>query len=474
MISRMSMIHCTKRIFHPHRYKLYQIRPFSVSSVSKQTKLYDVVISGAGMIGGAMAAALANMPMFADKSILLLDAAPRKSSSGVSDRYSSRTVALSPATKSLLEGFGAWEGIEKMRFQPITRMQIWDSCSPGMITFQNEDMLEPLAYVVENDILQAAIDDIIDSTTNVTRYNNALVSQYRMPNKEFQEEESPWVRITLASEENIETRLVIGADGVNSKLRTDNNIHTKKLNYDQMGVVAVLKLGESTENNVAWQRFLTTGPIAMLPLTTDISCLIWSTLKDDAQNLLRLEPSSFVDAVNNAFWSDSSIDPMANYVGTVLDNALTSVGLEGSTSRQLPPTVLDIEASSRAAFPFGCAHASRYVAHRMALIGDAAHRVHPLAGQGANIGFSDVSKLCKHLSDAVHAGADIGSMYHLAAYETESQRHNIPVMAGIDGISRLYSTKWSPIITLRTIGLQTTNAITPLKDLFMKQAQSFT
>jgi len=435
---------------------------------------YDVIISGGGMIGGSMAAVLANEPLFSDKSVLLLEAGTKKNYEGAPENYSSRTVALSPSTRELFEEIGVWQHIEGMRYQPVKRMQVWESCSNAMIGFQHDDMNESLAYIVENDIVQAAIDQQVHGAADrvEVKYESPVESYHFPSSDSFVEGESSLAEVTLKSGETIHTQLVIGADGFKSKVRSTADIHTIGWEYEQMGVVAVLELSEPTENNTAWQRFLPTGPIAMLPLSPEHSCLIWSTGNQEARNLVKLQNHDFVDAVNDAFWSDAEQDPYAQYAEQVMDNVLLTLGLEGSSSQQLPPTVVGVGSGSRAAFPLGFNHASQYVKARMAIIGDAAHRVHPLAGQGANLGFSDVACLKDNLCNAITQGADLGSLPHLLEYETQRQRHNVPVMAGIDGLSKLYGSTWSPLVVARTLGLQATNALNPLKSFFMKTAQT--
>lgn len=137
------------------------------------------------------------------------------------------------------------------------------------------------------------------------------------------------------------------------------------------------------------------------------------------------------------------------------------------SARQLPPSVARVDAKSRVLFPLGLGHAAEYVRPRVALIGDAAHRVHPLAGQGVNMGFGDISSLAHHLSTAAFNGKDLGSMSHLTGYETERQRHNTALLAATDLLKRLYSTSAAPLVLLRTWGLQATNAVSPLKEQIM-------
>ncbi|XP_053552672.1 ubiquinone biosynthesis monooxygenase COQ6, mitochondrial isoform X2 [Bombina bombina] len=262
-------------------------------------------------------------------------------------------------------------------------------------------------------------------------------------------------------------RMQIGADGQNSVVRRAAGIQSLEWSCNQTAVVATLHLSEATDNNVAWQRFLPTGPIALLPLSDTCSSLVWSTTSEHAAALLSLDAENFVDAVNSAFWSNESQLDLISSAGSLFQSAFSILMPSGTSVRQLPPSVSQVDSTSRAAFPLGMGHATEYVRHRVALIGDAAHRVHPLAGQGVNMGFGDVASLVQHMSKAAFNGKDLGWTSHLLEYETERQRHNLPLLISIDLLKRLYSTKQPPVILLRSLGLQATNAMSPIKEQIM-------
>uniref|UniRef100_A0A3P9KD46 Coenzyme Q6, monooxygenase n=1 Tax=Oryzias latipes TaxID=8090 RepID=A0A3P9KD46_ORYLA len=345
---------------------------------------------------------------------------------------------------------------------------VWDACSDALITFDKEDLENELAYIVENDIVVVSITRQLDTLSdNVQVKYRSKVVKYTWPMPHHAAESVPWVQVTLANGETLQTKLLIGADGPNSMVRQELGIPTVKWNYDQSAVVAVLHLSEPTENNVAWQRFLPTGPIAMLPLSDTHSSLVWSTSHRLAEELLELDEESFVDAINSAFWSSENHSELIETAGSLFRGALSAIMPSAGSPRQLPPSVAGIGPKSRVMFPLGMGHASEYVRHRVVLIGDAAHRVHPLAGQGANLGFGDVACLTQLLSQAAFNGKDLGAIQHLLEYETERQRHNLPMMAAIDLMKRLYSTDVAPAVLLRTFGLQATNMLPTLKEQIM-------
>ncbi|XP_078452405.1 ubiquinone biosynthesis monooxygenase COQ6, mitochondrial isoform X1 [Lampetra fluviatilis] len=459
---------------------------------------YDVVVSGGGMVGTALACALGTDPVLSDKRILLLEAGKPKQFGTLPPTYSNRVSALSPGSITLLDHVGAWDHVCDMRSKAFKRMQVWDACSDALITFDKEDLVEDMGYVVENDVVMAALTRQLETLsdhvsvlykTRVVKYEWPDSLAVMAPEKRQEAEEGPelieknkeeasgcsWVRVTLADGRILRTKLVIGADGPNSMARESAGIHTVRWNYDQSAVVATLQLSEPTENNVAWQRFLPTGPIAMLPLSERLSSLVWSTSHEHAKELLAAGHEEFVDAVNSAFvstgnWSENNRSELVDTANSVFRSLLTVLLPWGTSVRQLPPSVSGVDPASRASFPLGLGHATNYVRPRLALIGDAAHRVHPLAGQGVNLGFGDVACLRDVLSQAAYDGSDLGSLQHLSKYETTQQRQNLPTMLAIDGLKRLYSTTLGPVVLLRSLGLQATNALPFLKTQIMAHA----
>lgn len=417
------------------------------------------------MVGSAMACSLGMDPNLVDKKILLLEAGNKKVMDKVPDSYSTRVSSISPGSATLLSGVGAWEHITNMRYKPYKKMQVWDACSDALIIFDKENLEDEMAYIVENDVVVAALTKQLDSVSdNVQVKYKTKVVKYTWPMPHQAVDSIPWVQVTLANGETLQTKLLIGADGQNSAVRRELGIPTVKWDYDQSAVVAVLRLSEPTENNVAWQRFLPTGPIAMLPLSDTESSLVWSTSHRLAEELLELDEESFVDAVNSAFWSNENQSEFIETAGSMFRSALSALMPSAGSPRQLPPSVAGIGPKTRVMFPLGMGHASEYIRHRVALIGDAAHRVHPLAGQGVNLGFGDVVCFTKLLSQAAFNGKDLGAMQHLLEFETERQRHNLPMMAAIDLMKRLYSTNTAPVVLLRTFGLQATNMLPTLKE----------
>nr|XP_030687544.1 ubiquinone biosynthesis monooxygenase COQ6, mitochondrial isoform X2 [Globicephala melas] len=393
--------------------------------------VYDVVVSGGGLVGAAMACALGYDIHFRDKKILLLEAGPKKVLEKLPETYSNRVSSISPGSATLLSSFGAWDHICNMRYRAFRRMQVWDACSEALIMF-DKDNLDDMGCIVENNVIMHALTKQLEAVSDrVTVLYKSKAVSYTWPYPFSMADSSPWVHITLGDGSILQTKLLIGADGHNSGVRQAAGIQNVSWNYDQSAVVATLHLSEATENNVAWQRFLPSGPIALLP------------------------------------WSDANHTDFIDSAGSMLQYAVAFLKPTKISARQLPPSVARVDAKSRILFPLGLGHAAEYVRPRLALIGDAAHRVHPLAGQGANMGFGDISSLLHHLRTAAFNGKDLGSMSHLTAYETDRQRHNTALLAATDLLKRLYSTSAAPLVLLRTWGLQATNAVSPLKEQIM-------
>uniref|UniRef100_A0A8C8FUE6 FAD-binding domain-containing protein n=1 Tax=Oncorhynchus tshawytscha TaxID=74940 RepID=A0A8C8FUE6_ONCTS len=372
----------------------------------------DVIISGGGMVGTAMAWSLGTDPSLEGKKILLLEAGNKKVMDKVPDAYSTRVRSISPGSATLLSGVGAWNHIMNMRCKPCQKMQVWDACSDALITFDKENLQDEMAYIVENDIIVAALTKQLENLSDQVKVQyKTKVVMYTWPKSHQVAESIPWVQVTLANGQTFQSKLLIGADGPNLMVRQEAEIPTVKWNYDQSAVVAVLHL-------------------------VGHYCMEW-----------------FSNLANSTAWPDQLL-LLISKAPVMPPNHF--VRKEKYThSAFLLYGVARIGPKSRVMFLLGMGHASEYIRHWVALIGDAAHRVHPLAGQGANLGFGDVACLTNF--------KDLGAMQHLE-YEAERQRHNLPMMAAIDMMKRLYSTNAAHVVLLHTFGLQATNTLPAIKE----------
>ncbi|KHJ75992.1 hypothetical protein OESDEN_24389 [Oesophagostomum dentatum] len=214
--------------------------------------------------------------------------------------------------------------------------------------------------------------------------------------------------IELDNGDKIETSLVIGADGVRSKVRQAMHADYTAFNYEQCGLVATLVVETPGNNDIAWQRFCRSGPIAFLPLSHNLSSLTWTTSTDHANRLLALSKDEFVDELNYTMFTDEDQNDCVNKSLFAMSK-LPFLSNDLAPTPQ-PPHVVTLQGDTRAAFPLGFGHTHTYVHPRGVLIGDAAHRIHPLAGQGVNLGWHDVMVLNGILGQAAAAGADIGNI----------------------------------------------------------------
>ncbi|CAD6198025.1 unnamed protein product [Caenorhabditis auriculariae] len=416
------------------------IRMAPCSTTRFASNYYDAVIVGGGLVGNAMACALGSNKQMSSKKILLLESNKESHLSEIPQpTYSNRVSAVSPRSVELFKKLDVWDRISSYRAKKINSMQVLDSCSTSSIHFDRPSEQE-IAYVIENTIIVAALFEKLKSlsrNSNLDIRTSSIVTECIVP-----QSLDDLATVSLASGETFETSLLIGADGFNSKVRQAANVDYTSWNYDQSGLVATIEVEALNNNETAWQRFTRQGPVALLPLSPSLSSLVWTTTPEEAERLRLLPEDQFVDELNDALFSQ---EDQSGAVNQTLFAVLTP--------------------EQRFSLGFGNAHS--YVTSRCALIGDAAHRVHPLAGQGVNLGWNDVITLDKVLTKAVREGADLGSITYLQEYDTTSQRYNVPIMVSIDFLNRLYRTNAPAVVLLRSLGLSTVNFMKPLKDFMI-------
>ncbi|XP_067624837.1 ubiquinone biosynthesis monooxygenase COQ6, mitochondrial [Eurosta solidaginis] len=427
---------------------------------------FDIIIGGGGLVGTTLAVALAKNKVLSGKRILLLEGAPAFKGFNKDAQYGNRVSAINSNSVELFKSIDAWDYMQERRVKHVKQMQVWDACSDALIQFQDKNFSDDVACIVENDlILDAMYAQLSDgkSATNVTVRNNSRIEGLNLS----VDTGNAYTQVHLKDGQTLTCELLIGADGVNSMVRQQMNIDVFSVDYERRGIVATVNLEDTSDNSVAWQRFLPTGPVALLPLNDTLSSVVWSTTIPHAKQLLDMSDEDFAIALNEAFFKEYPKD------GVVINamNTLNSIiGRNPNMVRQYPPGVSGVVEKSRASFPLGFLHASSYVCTGTALIGDAAHRVHPLAGQGVNLGFSDARELVDALSEAAYNGAKISDKQYLLKYEQRSLAKNVPIMVGVHGLHMLYSTTFTPVVLLRSLGLQLTDSISPIKNIFMKRA----
>lgn len=384
----------------------------------------DLVIVGGGLVGCALACALAETGL----KIAMVEAKPLPATDKSEDAYDYRVSALTHASRSLLEQVGAWRHVDLSRVAPFRQMHVWDAAGGGDIHFDSADIGEAmLGCIAENDNLQRALLARLAETDAVTWYRPERVRGIQVGSSD--------IRIQLDTT-TLTARLAIGADGTHSPLRGMAGIECARVDYEQRALVATVKT-EKPHADTAWQRFLPEGPLAFLPLPEQRCSIVWSTSHAQADVLLGLDEPRFADELAYAFEAKLG--------------AITWVG-------------------ERAAFPLTSTHADSYIGERLVLAGDAAHTIHPLAGQGVNLGFLDVGVLAEVLGDALNTSRDIASRRVLRRYERWRKGHNMLMRGAMDGFKWLFENP-RPIVQLaRGFGLRATDQLMPVKRLIMRNA----
>ncbi|KAL9604798.1 MAG: hypothetical protein Q9219_000246 [cf. Caloplaca sp. 3 TL-2023] len=292
---------------------------------------------------------------------------------------------------------------------------------------------------------------------------------------------SSYPSVTLSTGQKILARLLVGADGLNSPVRTFAGIPSRGWDYERHGVVATLKLTSSPSDQpspsddtvTAYQRFLPSGPVALLALPDNHATLVWSTTPEKAANLKSLADEDLVAMVNAAFRLDTvDLEYMSHIPTGQIDELNWRSGVIGVVEDEtaIPRKIERVQAGSVASFPLRYRQADSYVSSRVALVGDAAHTVHPLAGQGLNMGLADVQSLADTIRYTVEHGGDIGDEMYLARYNGEMWMQNNRMLGVTDKLHKLYGVGWGPLVGVRGLGLRMVDRMGPVKGWLMKQA----
>ena len=402
--------------------------------VDSSASEYDIIIIGAGMVGAVAACLLAesnSLTKVAPLKIALIEnsvAIPFNP-----DQFDPRVAAITENSRQILSGCGVWSDIEGLRASPYLAMNVWDAESTGRIRFDCHDIHLPnLGHIVESRVIVEALLNKIASLDNIDFICPATIHQYR------REQEN--ITVEMDDGTCISGSLLIGADGGNSRVRDHFNFDCKQWDYQHEAIVATIKT-ENPNEQTAWQRFMPTGPLALLPLNNqgDLhQCsIVWSQRPSIAEDLMALDDSLFCDELSRA----------SEYC----------LGKVTSVSR-------------RYKFPLRQNHAVDYVLPRVALVGDAAHTIHPLAGQGVNLGFADVAALADEVIRARGRDIDIGDESILKRYQRRRKPENLATMGVMEGFKNLFSADHLPLRLLRSLGMSQLDKMTPLKNEIIKRA----
>ncbi|HEY1772506.1 MAG TPA: UbiH/UbiF/VisC/COQ6 family ubiquinone biosynthesis hydroxylase [Gammaproteobacteria bacterium] len=384
----------------------------------------DIAIVGAGVVGSALACALADV----GQSVALIDAqtpAPYDAKAEVD----LRVFALSMASRHILEALQVWDSVAATRLSPYRDMQVWDAGGKGSVHFDSADLGQPeLGYIAENSLLQHALWARLKGNSQVRMIHPAKVTALS-----FEDESAT---VTLDNGQRLRVRLVVAADGAGSATRSLVGIDVDNVLYDQRAVVAHV-CTEQPHRETAWQRFLPKGPVALLPLADGRVSVVWSAEESEAACILALDDAGFCAALTSA--------------------SEARLGQVTATTR-------------RVAFPLQRLHAREYVRPRFALAGDAAHALHPLAGQGVNLGLLDAAALAEVITEAARKGRDVGDLGVLRRYERWRKGDNLAMIFALDAFKRLFSNENAGVARLRNVGLRAVDRFTPLKHAFVRRA----
>lgn len=388
-----------------------------------------VLVAGAGVVGLATAALLATGRCADRMRVVVLDARPLPRWRG--EEMDPRVYALSRASQQLLAHVGVWQRIAETRASPYRRMRVWegaDAYGASALDFDSADIGEPdLGHIVEDTLLRTVLADTLTAAREAQLVIGAEIESVEAGGSE--------VVAALKDGGTLRGAVLLAADGSDSTVRRLGGLPFAAHRYEQSAVVThVTSSGD--HQSTAWQRFLPGGPLALLPLADGRSSIVWSLPTADAERLLAASDAEFLAELGVA-----------------------SLGCIGELTA----------CSKRVAFPLQAVHALKYTAPRVALLGDAAHTVHPLAGQGMNLGILDAASIAAVVEDALLAGEDVGDLKVLRRYERQRKGDNLAMLAAFDGLNRLFRLpSWAA--PLRALTLSAVEAADPVKRLLMQKA----
>jgi len=389
---------------------------------------YDLLVVGGGMVGAALALACSAQGL---KIAVVESREPSRD--WPKGEVDLRVSALSRASQRILDRLGrgptAWERIQGLGVSPYREMRVWDAVGGASIHFDSADLGEPdLGHIVENRVTQLALWEQLEAAADIHLLCPARGLRLSLtPERAL---------LDLDDGRRLVARLLVGADGRDSWVRAQAGITTSGWDYDQQAIVANVQTTRP-HGETAWQRFLPTGPLAFLPLADGRCSIVWSAVEARAWQLMALDDAAFLAELEAAF------------------------------ERHLGPLVA---VGRREAFPLRLQHADRYVLPRLALIGDAAHAIHPLAGQGVNLGFLDAAQLADNIAEALARGRDIGGLWTLRRYERARRGGNMAMLGAMEVFKRLFGNRNPLLVAARNLGLAVTDRLPGLKQLFIEQA----
>ncbi|MCC2524829.1 FAD-dependent 2-octaprenylphenol hydroxylase [Vibrio coralliilyticus] len=384
----------------------------------------DIAIVGGGMVGLALAAA------FKETDLRIAVIESRVPDSELADLPDVRVSALSRSSENILRNLGAWNGIIERRAAPYSAMEVWEQDSFARIEFDAQKLAQPdLGHIVENRVIQLSLLEQVKKQSNVSLFMPAQCSSMAVGESEA------W--LTLDNGHALTAKLVVGADGANSWVRKQQDIPLTHWDYGHSAVVANIWTAE-THDKVARQIFTPQGPLAFLPMgESNMSSIVWSTEPNRAESLVAMSDEEFNKSLTAEF--DARLG-LCEVVG------------------------------QRFAFPLKMRYARDFVVERVALVGDAAHTIHPLAGQGVNLGLLDAASLAQEVMTLWRKGEDIGTKRNLRSYERWRKSEAAKMIAAMQGFKDLFAGDNPAKKLARGIGMALVGQLPGAKDEIMKRA----
>lgn len=395
---------------------------------------YDIIVVGAGMVGAAMACLLAKQSRDYQSGRLQIALVEARPAAGFNpDQFDPRVAAITEKSRQLLERCGVWDAAVAKRVSPYQAMEVWDAEGTGRIQFDCHDIHQSsLGHIVENAVLVESLMTEIADLDNIDLYCPAVIADYQ--------NNAQGISIQLEDGTPLSADLLLAADGANSAIRKHFNFETVEWDYGHQAIVTTITT-ERPNQQTAWQRFMPTGPLAFLPINHkrgQYQCsIVWSQETEVAEVLMMLDNKQFCAELSRA-------------------------------SEHCLGQVLEVE--QRFSIPLRQRHAKDYVIPRVVLVGDAAHSIHPLAGQGANLGFSDIEVLAEEIARAIERDIDLGDLSILKRYQRRRKPENLATMAAMEGFKRLFAADLPAVRLLRNRGMSTLNEISPIKNQLIKIA----
>jgi len=402
---------------------------------------FDVLIVGGGMVGLTTALAIRkNSPL----TVAIVDNQPLSELTLEADV---RVSAVNTVSQQLFENLNVWQAIKNERVQPYQHMHIWDKLGYGKIDFNLNDLSErehngQLGWIIENSVIRNALWHQAEQDPLITFFTQEKLNNIAMGDSE--------VFASFNEQAPITAKLVIGADGANSWVRKQMKMSLTFRDYDHHAIVATVKTPQG-HDNTAWQVFSKTGPLAFLPLAlnnkgSDLCSIVWSTSPEEAKRLTQLTAQDFSKALTAA-----------------ADGKLGNITL----------------VSERYTYPLTMRFAQDFIKDRVVLVGDAAHTIHPLAGQGVNLGLLDASALAETLTASFQdnqsktSGNQWLSTVQLKQYQRWRKAEAAEMIAAMEAIKQVFTPQPAPIKLLRGLGMSIIDQIKPIKNILIKQALGF-